>query len=164
MSFSIGDRVRPISDSDFNQFGEGTIVSKYDIGGCGYYINWDNANDHTYPYTFRDDGIARTYDNVYMLFDDRFELVDGAVNKPPLPSDPRLRGICLKIRELDRKFKQRQEAKKNIPFEEAAQRAYDAYTTVSSTVTIAYGAGGSGGIIDTSVYTPMYLNTGRSTY
>jgi hypothetical protein len=160
MSFNIGDRVHPISDSDFDQFGEGTIVSKYDMGG--YYINWDNANDHTYPYTFRDNGIARTYDNVYMLFDDRFELVDVniAINKPPLPSDPRLRGICLKIRELDRKFKQRQEAKKDIPFEEAAQRAYYAYTTASGTfgTTIAQ-------VEEQPVqYTPMYLNTVRTTY
>jgi hypothetical protein len=160
MSFNIGDRVRPIDDSDFYQFGEGTIVSKYNMGG--YYINWDNANDHTYPYTFRDNGIARTYDNVYMLFDDRFELVDVniAINKPPLPSDPRLRGICLKIRELDRKFKQRQEAKKDIPFEEAAQRAYDAYTTTSGTfgTTIAQVEG------QPVQYTPMYLNTVRTTY
>jgi len=151
MSFNIGDRVHPISDSDFNQFGEGTIVSKYDMGG--YYINWDNANDHTYPYTFRDNGIARTYDNVYMLFDDRFELVDVAVNKPPLPSDPRLRGICLKIRELDKKFKQRQEAKKDIPFEEAYQRAYDAYTTASG--------GDNGG---TGPHTPIYIDTSIVTY
>ena len=147
MNFSIGDRVRPIDDRDFNSFGEGTIVATYNDEG--YYINWDNNNGNTYSQGFRRDSEVHTYTNIYMMFSDRVELVSDAIDRPPLPSDPRLRGICLKIRELDKKFKQRQQAKKDIPFEEAAQRAYDAYTTAGGTST---------------TYTPMYLNTVSTTY
>lgn len=140
MSFNIGDRVRPIDDRDFNSFGEGTIVSKYNDEE--YYINWDNNNGSTYSQGFRRNGEVLTYTSIYMMSGDRIELASNAITRPPLPSDPRLRGICLKIRELDRKFKQRQEAKKDIPFE-------DAYTTAGGTST---------------TYTPMYLNTISTTY
>jgi hypothetical protein len=109
MNFSIGDRVRPIDGRDFNSFGEGTIVATYNDEG--YYINWDNNNGSTYSNEFRRNGEVHTYATIYMMFRDRIELVSDAVARPPLPSDPRLRGIALKIRELDKKFKRKQEAK-----------------------------------------------------
>lgn len=138
MSFNIGDRVTPIDVDELKIFGEGTIVSKY-YGGhppqfdniVGYYINFDISSGPTY--TFVIDAIE--YSNLYMIYTDRLELVEQEGSRPPLPKDLRLRGIALKIRELDKKFKQRQEAKKKIPFTEAAQRAYDAYTTADGTFT-----------------------------
>ena len=126
MSFNIGDRVRPIDDYDFNSFGEGTIVAIYNDEG--YYINWDNNNGNTYSLAFKKDFGILIYTNIYMMSKENIELVSDDVARPPLPTDLRLRGICLKIRELDKKFKDRQKAKKDIPFETAAQRVYDAYT------------------------------------
>ena len=114
MSFNIGDKVIPIDVDDLKIFGEGTIVGNYygsrppqfdDI--IGYYINFDISSGPTYNFVI--DAIG--YSNIYMMYTDRFELVGQEGSRPPLPEDPRLRGIALKIRELDKKFKRKQEAK-----------------------------------------------------
>lgn len=114
MSFNIGDKVIPIDVDDIKIFGEGTIVGNYygsrppqfdDI--IGYYINFDISSGPTYNFSIA----TIMYPNVYMMYTDRFELIGQETSRPPLPEDPRLKGICLKIRELDKKFKRKQEAK-----------------------------------------------------
>ena len=112
MSFNIGDRVIPIDVDDLKIFGEGTIVannysSRQSNDIIGYYINFDSHSGPTYNYTVND----TLYLNIYMMYPDRFELIGLETSRPPLPADPRLRGIALKIRELDEKFKRRQEVK-----------------------------------------------------
>jgi hypothetical protein len=114
MSFNIGDRVIPIDVDDLKIFGEGTIVGNYygsrppkfdDI--IGYYINFDTGSGPTYNFVID----AVNYTNIYMMYTERLELVGQENSRPPLPEDPRLKGICLKIRDLDKKFKRRQEIK-----------------------------------------------------
>ena len=114
MSFNIGDRVIPIDADDARIFGEGTIVCNY-YGShppkfdeiIGYYINFDINSGPTYNFVI--DAVG--YPNIYMMYTERFELIGHETSRPPLPEDPRLKGICLKIRELDKKFKRRQELK-----------------------------------------------------
>lgn len=114
MSFNIGDRVIPIDVKDLKIFGEGTIVGRY-YSRCppqfddilGYYINFDIKSGPTYNCVIG----TIVYSNIYMMHINRFELVGQEGSRPPLPEDPRLRGIALKIRELDQKFKRKQEAK-----------------------------------------------------
>ena len=142
MSFNIGDRVSPI---DTPSFGEGTVIH---ISTDEIYVNWDIPNGRTYSYTFNNNGIIQTYPNIYMFFEQRLQLTSDVIIDPLLPSDPRLRGICLKIRELDRKFKQRQEAKKNItndiPFEVPTNAALFTRSATNGTI-YSRGAGGTGG-------------------
>lgn len=131
MSFNIGDRVRPISDRDFSDFGEGTIVAEYSPGG--YYINWDHPNGSTYHNSFKGNNNTReNYTNVYMMFYETIELLSDAIDRPPLPTDPRLRGICLKIRQLDKKFKDRQEHKAKSNNDDVCDVATYYATTVPS--------------------------------
>ena len=152
MSFNIGDRVSPIGISGF---GEGTVVFISIYDQTEIYVNWDKPNGRTYSYTFNNNGIVQTYPNIYMFFEQKLQLTSDAIIDPLLPTDPRLRGICLKIRELDRKFKQRQEAKKNItndiPFDAPAHALFT--RTTSGTVYYTNSAGGTGGTGTTVVVT-----------
>lgn len=152
MSFNIGDRVSPIGISGF---GEGTVVFISIFDQTEIYVNWDKPNGRTYSYTFTNNGIVQTYPNIYMFFEQKLQLTSDAIVDPLLPSDPRLRGICLKIRELDRKFKQRQEAKKNItndiPFEVPTNAALFTRSATNGTI-YSRGAGGTGG---TGTATPV---------
>lgn len=168
MSFNIGDRVIPIDVDDIRIFGEGTIAGCYygsrpsnDI--IGYYINFDIDSGPTYNFSIA----TFMYPNIYMMYTDRFELIGQETSRPPLPEDPRLKGICLKIRELDKKFKRKQEAKaKSIADALAVGATLEMSTTPISTRTVIHRDGslstspiGTIGTLASSYFTVTSTNT-----
>jgi len=112
MTFKIGDRVAAKKEKGY-RFGIGTIVS---IGGIGnldtsdtwYYINWDEHKTGTYALAIN----HTRYPNIYGLYERALDLVESAsiVTDPRLPADPRLRGIAIKIRDIEERFKNRHES------------------------------------------------------
>jgi len=106
MPFKIGDRVRAKPDRNY-KLGVGTLISiTYDdrVPEPWCYISWDKpVNIDTYPYYIND----TRYTNVYGLYACNIELVSSVNTDPNLPADPRLRGIALKIRDMETRFKDR---------------------------------------------------------
>lgn len=109
MTFKVGDRVAAKKEKVY-RFGIGTIVS---VGGIGnldtsdtwYYINWDEHRTGTYALAIN----HTRYPNIYGLYERALDLVESAsiVTDPALPADPRLRGIAIKIRDMESRFKDR---------------------------------------------------------
>ena len=108
MTFKVGDRVTAKREKGY-RFGVGTIVS---VGGrplnnsdTWYYINWDEHKTGTYALAIKN----TMYPNIYGLYERALELVQSTniVPDPALPADPRLRGIAIKIRDMEYRFKNR---------------------------------------------------------
>lgn len=105
-------------DMDFRIGQKGTIKhisEKDDDLGMNprYFIEWDHEDLRFHDcggYCLLHHGwcidITRLEDNSKLIYESK------AVN--PLPDDPRLRGIALKIIQLERKFKKAQEAKRSL--------------------------------------------------
>lgn len=108
MTFKVGDRVTTKREKGY-RFGVGTIVSvgglPLDTSDTWYYINWDEHKPGTYAFAIN----HTMYPNIYGLYERALELVESAEvpDDSALPADPRLRGIAIKIRTMETRFKDR---------------------------------------------------------
>jgi hypothetical protein len=116
MTFKIGDRVTTKKEGNiyYMEYGVGTIIEiltnpmnlANSNGEPWCYISWDKPTSETYAHK-----VARNlYRHVYGFFATSLELVQSAKvnpNDPVLPTDPRLRDIALKIRDIEYRFKNR---------------------------------------------------------
>lgn len=113
MHFKLGDKVTTKSKGNnyYAQYKLGTVVEIVNhLGNDGSpwcYVAWDKSTEDT-SYVHRFDG--KIYRHVYGFYASSLELVQSAKIKeddPALPADPRLRGIAIKIREMETRFKSR---------------------------------------------------------
>ena len=117
MTFKIGDRVTTKNKSKpyFADYILGTVIEIIATGGIitatangspWCYVAWDNATHDTFSH--RHNGTI--YRHVYGFYETSLELVQSAnvkADDPALPTDPRLRGIAIKIRDMESRFKDR---------------------------------------------------------
>jgi len=118
--YSVGNEFKVIKmfnwDNKFFSVGHtGTIVKiKHDGVSNLYYIKWNHTNKGFHNCSgYCEDGYgwcvsSRMIDN----YTQPIEL--KLISKNPLPEDPRLRGIALKIIQLEKKFKRNQDAKRSL--------------------------------------------------
>jgi hypothetical protein len=117
-NYTIGDAIVVTEDFEFDEvtFKEGQTGTIVDIReDVDYYdggtlsIQWDFTNRH-----FHHCSHLCPVGTGYNVAIKRAKI---ALNQPsagnPLPADPRLRGIALKILQMETRFKRRQEAKKS---------------------------------------------------
>ena len=115
MTFKVGDRVTTKSKGNnyYAQYKLGTVIEIITTDGMinangtpWCYVAWDKSTHDTFSH--RHNGTI--YRNVYGFYETSLELVQSAKIKaddPALPADPRLRGIALKIRSMETRFKDR---------------------------------------------------------
>jgi len=115
MPFKLGDKVTTKNKGNtyYTQYKIGTIVEiithhgmSSNDGSPWCYVSWENSTEDTYVHKF--DG--KIYRHVYGFYASSLELVELAKVKaddPALPADPRLRGIAIKIRDIETRFKNR---------------------------------------------------------
>jgi hypothetical protein len=115
MHFKLGDKVTTKSKGNnyYEQYKIGTVVeivthlSLTSTDGSPWcYVAWDKSTEDTYVHKFN----GTIYRHVYGFYASSLELVQSAKVKaddPALPADPRLRGIAIKIRDIETRFKNR---------------------------------------------------------
>ena len=113
--YNIGDEFKVVSrftqdGKHFNVGHSGTIVGSYSYGM--YDIQWNHTNRGFHNCGGRcKSGTGWCVPQIIIDLDT--ELIELEL-KNPLPEDPRLRGIALKIIQLENKFKKQQEAKRSL--------------------------------------------------
>lgn len=115
MPFKIGDRVTTKSKGNpyYAKYITGTVIEIITTDGMinangtpWCYVAWDNSTEDTFSH--RHNGTI--YRHVYGFYETSLKLVQSAKVKaddPALPADPRLRGIAIKIRDMETRFKDR---------------------------------------------------------
>jgi len=113
--FNIGDIVCASShDTYARTFKYGVVVHisdpTNDLGNF-VYCDWRNpeALPNTYAYKFNN----KKYKYIYGMYQHNLKLISSATLEvmKNLPEDPRLRGIAIKIRQMDERFKNRHSSK-----------------------------------------------------
>jgi hypothetical protein len=114
MTFKVGDKVT--TKTYYTEYAIGTIVEIIDnpniFGGDGSpwcYVSWDKRGNDTYAHKVA----GKIYRYVYGFYSTSLKLVEPVSeleDDPKLPTDPRLRGIAIKIRDLENKYKNRHDS------------------------------------------------------
>jgi len=116
MHFKLGDKVttKKKGNNYYNEYSVGTIVEIITVphglagndGSPWCYVSWDKPTSDTYAHRVN----GKIYRYVYGFYETSLELVQSAkvtADDPALPADPRLRGIAIKIRDMESRFKNR---------------------------------------------------------
>ena len=115
MPFKIGDRVTTKDKGNpyYAEYKIGTVIEIITTDGMinangtpWCYVAWDTSTHDTFSH--RHNGTI--YRHVYGFYETSLVLVQSAKVKaddPALPTDPRLRGIAIKIRDMESRFKDR---------------------------------------------------------
>ena len=115
MPFKIGDRVTTKDKGNpyYAEYKIGTVIEIITTDGMinangtpWCYVAWDNSTHDTFSH--RHNGTI--YRHVYGFYETSLVLVQSAKVKaddPALPTDPRLLGIAIKIRDMETRFKDR---------------------------------------------------------
>ena len=114
MTFKVGDRVT--TKDYYTGFKIGTVVEVLSTDHAlatekspWCYISWDTKGPDMYAHRVA----GKIYRYVYGFYASSLKLVESAIdleNDPKLPTDPRLRGIAIKIRDLENKYKNRHDS------------------------------------------------------
>jgi len=116
-NFTIGDHIIVTDDFRFDEvmFREGQTGTIVDINmgedrweGGTLSIQWDFSNSHFHSCN----GYCPTKSGYNVTVNRAKIMLAQPSTGNPLPADPRLRGIALKILQMETRFKRRQEAKK----------------------------------------------------
>jgi hypothetical protein len=111
MTFRVGDRVT--TKDYFAGYKQGTIIEILTTDHAlatdkspWCYVSWDNRTADAYAHKVA----GKIYRYVYGFYGNSLKLVEPDIdleNDPRLPTDPRLRGIAIKIRDIENRFKDR---------------------------------------------------------
>jgi hypothetical protein len=117
MDFNRGDKVVVTDDFEYDNVTflagmTGTVLKFHSDRGVGgvVSIEWDHEDKQNFHSC---GGLCLTHRGYNLdAFEARLGPIGTDVKANPLPDDPRLRGIAIKIKQMETRFKRRQEAKR----------------------------------------------------
>ena len=113
MEFNRGDKVVVTADFEYDNATflagmTGTVLKFHSVRGVGgvVSIEWDHEDKQNFHSC---GGLCLTHRGYNLdAYEARLGPIGTDVKANPLPDDPRLRGICIKIKQMEARFKNRQ--------------------------------------------------------